>query len=267
MSMKTYRNRCLFSEVCVNKRKPMYDWTDKPDQNVIIQDGKAPEQIGTGLVGDATRFIINNTTKLIENRERVGNFLKRADSLIFGEIGTSVNNALHSAFNSNPEFRPGFPFEKHALLETKHGLTRANFAGPKTQLEKRLKRGDIGVDGPNGIDNASRLHDIDYSQARNIQDIWKADDIYKKRIKRSTGGPKMKKFIVGAISAKQTAERSGLLSTQLISGIADDPIKRFVREGIKKKALKAIEKNLESQGLGLLPADRLMKSLRERRKS
>ena len=45
--------------------------------------------------------------------------------------------------------------------------------GPGTHLEKRLKRGDPGI---NRLDRIAKQHDIDYSRARHLQDKWKADD-------------------------------------------------------------------------------------------
>ena len=48
-----------------------------------------------------------------------------------------------------------------------------NYTGPGTNLKARLKRGDRGV---NRLDEISRIHDIDYSKAKNLQDKWKADD-------------------------------------------------------------------------------------------
>ena len=47
------------------------------------------------------------------------------------------------------------------------------YMGPGTHLEKRLKRGDPGI---NRLDRIAKQHDIDCSRARNIQDKWKADD-------------------------------------------------------------------------------------------
>jgi len=44
--------------------------------------------------------------------------------------------------------------------------------GPGTKLEKRLKRGDPGI---NRLDRIAKQHDIDYSKAKNLQDKWKAD--------------------------------------------------------------------------------------------
>jgi len=46
------------------------------------------------------------------------------------------------------------------------------YMGPGTHLVKRLKRGDPGI---NRLDKIAKQHDIDYSQARNLQDKWKAD--------------------------------------------------------------------------------------------
>ena len=44
--------------------------------------------------------------------------------------------------------------------------------GPGTHLKKRLKHGDPGI---NRLDKIAKQHDIDYSQAKNLQDKWKAD--------------------------------------------------------------------------------------------
>ena len=50
---------------------------------------------------------------------------------------------------------------------------KANFLGPGTRLQKRLRGGDRGV---NRLDELAKIHDIDYSKAKNLQDKWKADD-------------------------------------------------------------------------------------------
>ena len=47
------------------------------------------------------------------------------------------------------------------------------YMGPGTHLEKRLRRGDPGI---NRLDRIAKQHDIDYSRARALQDTWKADD-------------------------------------------------------------------------------------------
>ena len=46
------------------------------------------------------------------------------------------------------------------------------YMGPGTKLEKRLKRGDPGI---NRLDRISKTHDIAYSKARSLKDKHKAD--------------------------------------------------------------------------------------------
>ncbi|CAH3178425.1 unnamed protein product [Porites lobata] len=44
--------------------------------------------------------------------------------------------------------------------------------GPGTHLEKRLARGDPGI---NRLDKIAKAHDIDYARAKNLTDKWTAD--------------------------------------------------------------------------------------------
>ena len=60
------------------------------------------------------------------------------------------------------EFHP-FSFSKRK---------RYQYLGPGTFLKKRLARGDPGI---NRLDRIAKQHDIDYSNAKNIRDKWKAD--------------------------------------------------------------------------------------------
>lgn len=135
---------------------------------------------------------------------------KAIDELAFGGVGTSVSNTLSLAFNKNPDWRPGFSGERHIVLPTDHGLTRANFAGPGTRLGARVLRGDVGVDGPRGIDAAAKLHDIDYTRATTRQDIAEADRKFLRRVDESTQGPKTKAIVRTAIRAKTLVEDIGL---------------------------------------------------------
>ena len=50
---------------------------------------------------------------------------------------------------------------------------KMNYLGPGTRLKERLRRGDRGK---NRLDELAKIHDIDYSKAKNLQDKWKADD-------------------------------------------------------------------------------------------
>ena len=49
---------------------------------------------------------------------------------------------------------------------------RYQYLGPGKFLKKRLARGDPGI---NRLDRIAKQHDIDYSNAKNIRDKWKAD--------------------------------------------------------------------------------------------
>ena len=43
---------------------------------------------------------------------------------------------------------------------------KMNYLGPGTRLKERLKRGDRGV---NRLDELAKIHDIDYSKAKNLK--------------------------------------------------------------------------------------------------
>ena len=59
------------------------------------------------------------------------------------------------------------------------------YLGPGTKLEKRLKRGDPGI---NRLDKIAKQHDIDYAKAGNdLTKKWKADTKMIKAIDRLPG--------------------------------------------------------------------------------
>ena len=70
------------------------------------------------------------------------------------------------------------------------------YMGPGTHLEKRLKRGDPGI---NRLDRIAKQHDIDYSRARTIQDKWKADDKMIRAIQTLPGKKTMTERVVKKI--------------------------------------------------------------------
>ena len=75
--------------------------------------------------------------------------------------------------------------------------------GPGTHLKKRPKRGDPGI---NRLDKLkiAKQHDIDYSQAKNLQDKWKADAKMVKAISHLPGKKTWTEAIVKRImQAKQ----------------------------------------------------------------
>ena len=67
------------------------------------------------------------------------------------------------------------------------------YMGPGTHLKKRLARGDPGI---NRLDKIAKIHDIDYSRAKNLQDKWKADRKMVKAIDALPGRNTPTEFIV-----------------------------------------------------------------------
>lgn len=64
------------------------------------------------------------------------------------------------------------PFELHAPRNW--NLDTYNFCGPGTKLDRRLSRGDKGI---NPLDDACKKHDIWYRDHKNTEDRWVADKI------------------------------------------------------------------------------------------
>ena len=122
------------------------------------------------------------------------------------DIVRKVTSLVKNKLGKNPDKRPGFPGERHVPLPTSHGVTIANFAGPGTQIAQRLKRGDKGVDGPRGIDEIAKLHDIDYVNAQKESDIRRADNLMIDRVRNSSAGRLTKKIVIAALKAKKFGE-------------------------------------------------------------
>ena len=70
------------------------------------------------------------------------------------------------------------------------------YMGPGTQLKRRLKRGDPGI---NRLDRIAKQHDINYSRAHNLQDKWKADAKMIKAIDKLPGRKTLMERIVKRI--------------------------------------------------------------------
>ena len=67
------------------------------------------------------------------------------------------------------------------------------YMGPGTHLKKRLARGDKGI---NRLDKIARIHDIDYSRSKNLEDKWAADKKMVKAIDNLPGRNTPTEFIV-----------------------------------------------------------------------
>lgn len=56
------------------------------------------------------------------------------------------------------------PGERHGLIFSKNGVSRANYMGPGTALHIRVPRGDKGK---SPVDKAAKAHDLRYSLSKN----------------------------------------------------------------------------------------------------
>lgn len=126
------------------------------------------------------------------------------------------------------EGRQGFKGERHAVfIDGKDKGTRAQYLGPRTQYEKRVARGDQGV---NDVDKVAKAHDKSYNsigKALKAGDINKeefteqikmADDVFLRNIVRTKDAPLTASIARKAIQLKSLAEEFGLLNSAVFSG-------------------------------------------------
>lgn len=192
---------------------------------------------GTGILENVKGAIdlINQGRQIYED---VSNIAEAGTELVTGPIGTWASNLLSEKFNKNPNWREGFPGEKHAIIDTPWGYTRANWLGPGTHVEERLKRGDPSVDGPKGLDAAAKKHDIAYGLARTAEDVRKADNEFLDDLRSVTSSTKMKNFVIGLFEAKKLGEDIGFLDP---ARFAPDITKEIVGMGLKDQLEKCVQ--------------------------
>lgn len=178
-----------------------------------------------------------------------------AQNIAFGDTGTALSNMIP---DSDPNARPLFSGEKHALLKLPNGkYGRANFMGPGTQLVKRLKRGDPGRT-PSDVE--SQAHDARYALATNYDDVRKADNkmisVMKTLISKKLDSSFNTTQGLRLIQAKTKLEDMGLPKGSIASFGGITPEDRPLVEG------KLAE--LEKEGFGKKtkpPSDRLRRKL------
>lgn len=168
---------------------------------------------------------------------------------------------LSNAFPSNKDglARPLQPGEHHAIMKLPGGgVGRANYCGPGSRLDIRLKPPKAVPRTP--VDKICEKHDIDYLFSKTPADVRRSDVKMIKnlsRVKDSRLNIYPSKL---GIQAKMKAENFGLLSkTQFIS---DKPVDVMTLKRARRR-----QKQLQQQGLGnLSPAEMLLKSLKIKRK-
>tara|TARA_R110000868_G_scaffold139302_2_gene354069 strand:+ start:1753 stop:3159 length:1407 start_codon:yes stop_codon:yes gene_type:complete len=124
---------------------------------VQIQAFDQNQMSGEGFM-DLVRGIFNKGKQgakyIYDNKDKIGDAYS-------GEIGTTLRNLIP---DSDDTARPGFAGEKHMILQLKNGKNGvANYMGPGTEIEKRLRRNDPGR---TPADTVAKRHDLDYALAQ-----------------------------------------------------------------------------------------------------
>ncbi len=160
-----------------------------------------------------------------------------------------------------------FDGERHIPLVMQDGsIEVANWVGPRTQVIKRLRRGDKGK---TATDNVAMRHDIDYTNAKNLDDIRTADQrmINKLNQIQSNKSDNLVNILAGkkAIQSKIFLEDKGILSKNAFADFNDnllDDEKLLVNQKIQelemigygfKKNIKALYSSEIEEYLKFIP--------------
>lgn len=125
-----------------------------------------------------------------------------------------------------------------------------NYCGPGTKLEKRLSRGDSGV---NGLDEACKEHDIAYSQNTNLKERHSADKVLAdkafKRFRSKNASISEKLAALGVTTAMNAKVKMGAGHKRKRKQLKKKKILTF-KDGVKRVRLglnsnNSIDKNVE----------------------
>mgnify|MGYP003636689733 FL=1 len=225
---------------------------------VQIQSFDQNQMNGEGFM-DIVRGIFNKGKQgakmLYDNKDKI------ADAYS-GEIGTAIRNAIP---DSDETARNGFAGEKHMILQLKNGKNGvANYMGPGTEIEKRLRRNDPGR---TPADTVAKRHDLDYALAQGarttagqFKQVRAADNRMINSLKKiqASKGDAARNIQAGMrlIQAKTVGEDAGLLSQSKFAG----PLKNI--PDADKVLLMSNRARLTQEGYGLsLPGGSLKQKL------
>lgn len=175
------------------------------------------------------------------------------ESALTGETGTALRNLIP---DSDDTARPGFAGEKHMILKLKNGKNGiANYMGPGTEVEKRLRRNDPGR---TPADTVAKRHDIDYALAQGarttsgqFKQVRAADNrminsLMKIQSKRGDAGRNIQAGM-RLIQAKKLGEDAGVLDKATFAG----PLRNIPTDDMK--LLISNRDKLQQEGYGLNP--------------
>jgi len=178
-----------------------------------------------------------------------------------GLFDRTISGALNILPSSDDTARPGYPGERHGVLQLNNGKPGvANYMGPGTALMKRLARGDP----PRTMeDRVAQAHDIRYGLAKNQAGVAQADTKMINKLLNMKKNKQGNRFNIEMglrpIQAKRAIEAKGLVKPGKIASFGD-------LNPSEQEIAKAKLKELEQAGFGM-PGQKLkMKLLRSMRK-
>lgn len=193
----------------------------KQEKKESLEKGK-PKQSAVELAKESK--VSPSKAKLIDKLEDSKTFpLAQAEKL----VPKAELNKVDDEGKQGKADGQGFPGEQHAIGIDKGTFgTRYSFAGPRTQIKKRLARGDQGVRLSGGefskIDRAARVHDIEYQAIAdkfkrtkgdfNPVDVRKSDEKFVRAVREADQEPNLRRVVLALFSAKMKAEDLGILS-------------------------------------------------------
>lgn len=141
-----------------------------------------------------------NAGKMAFNRFGGTNFLRN-----------KYQQALRYSGKANPLARDLYPGELHVVEGpgSAYPTSLHNFTGPGTDIVSRMRRGDRPV---NSTDRVSMLHDIQYLNAKNPEDVRNADLQALNGFRASQQDKIVASLAAKAMTAKMKMEDAGLLN-------------------------------------------------------
>lgn len=202
----------------------------------MVKDGKHDDLHGEGLFSIA-KNIFKRGKKAVDMAKKFSKSDLAKKAISAGKTAIKVGQTAADLYGSEtgqaikqmllPSDTPGFPGEKHAILDRGggRGYVGANYMGPGTQVAKRLKRGDVGI---TPVDMLAMKHDVAYrkaqgakSKAQQLRMIRKADEDMvaglKKIVELGADNP-MNIKQAQLIIAKLGAEKAGLIAEGSFGG-------------------------------------------------
>ena len=179
---------------------------------------------------------------------------KIINTVVAGKTSTALKNAI-AKLDKDPTRRTQHVGEKHIPLKIGKSVGWANYAGPSTRLNLRLRRGDP----PRTlVDKVAMTHDIRYSLSKNINDIRSADNKMIRKLKdiKRLGQDSLFNTTIAlrGIQGKKLLEDVKLLRKDLFLAPGKESNIRLLKEKLAQ---------LEQQGFGhtIMPAQVLKKRI------